>query len=287
MSELPYPRRIDSLEDLAGLERLAQRHDVPCADGPMVWRRWGRGTPVVLLHGGSGSWNHWARNVGPLVAAGREVWVPDLPGFGDSAAPPGGGGDADALAQPLEDAMQALLGDAPVDLVAFSFGTMVAGFLAERHPARVRRLVLVGAAALGIQPAEPVVLRPWTHLPPGPALEAVLRENLAVLMLAQPSSIDEFALAMHVQNMLRDRMRQRRLARTDVLHRTLAHVRCPLHAIWGEQDVLVRGVQDRLAAGLSPAPDLRSLVLVPHAGHWVQFERADAFDRALAAALAQ
>ncbi|MHA1570054.1 MAG: alpha/beta fold hydrolase, partial [Alphaproteobacteria bacterium] len=27
----------------------------------------GQGAPVVLVHGGSGSWSHWARNVGPLA----------------------------------------------------------------------------------------------------------------------------------------------------------------------------------------------------------------------------
>ena len=40
---------------------------------------------MLLLHGGSGSWTHWLRNIQPLVDAGRQVLVPDLPGFGDSA----------------------------------------------------------------------------------------------------------------------------------------------------------------------------------------------------------
>ncbi len=34
------------------------------------------------------------------------------------------------------------------------------------------------------------------------------------------------------------------------------------------------------------APDFRGLTLIPDSGHWVQFERPDAFDDALLAALA-
>ena len=101
----------------------------------------------MLLHGGAGCWNHRVRNIRPLVAAGRQVSVPDLPGCGESAQPVGCT-DADALPEPVEADLQAVLGDAACDLVGFSFGGMVAGFIAARFPRRVRRLVLVGAAGL-------------------------------------------------------------------------------------------------------------------------------------------
>src|SRR5690606_23448144 len=136
----------------------------------------------------SGSWNHWARNIAALVRAGREVWAPDLPGFGDSARPPAGG-DADAVPAPLEAALQALLGDAAIDLVGFSFGGMVGALLAAQEPPRVNRLVLVGAPALGIKPPQPVALRPWSHLEPGAELDAVQRSNLRTLMLAKAESV--------------------------------------------------------------------------------------------------
>jgi len=277
------PARIRTPADVEALAGAACIHEQAWGDGRIVWRRWGTGRPVVLLHGGSGSWNHWVRNIAALVAAGREVWIPDLPGFGDSVAI---GGDADALPAPLEDGLRTLLGDATVDLVGFSFGTMVAAFIAADHPERVRRLVLLGAPALEVHSPQPLVLRPWTHLPPGPELDAATRENLSILMLAQPDSADDLAFALHAANLARDRMKQRRLAKTDVMLRTLPRVRCPVYGIWGEQDVLYRGVQDRIAPALSVAPGFRTLTLVPEAGHWVQYERAEAFDRALAAALA-
>jgi 2-hydroxy-6-oxonona-2,4-dienedioate hydrolase len=80
------------------IERLraqATRRETPCGAGATVWHVWGEARPglppVVLFHGGSGSWTHWVRNIQPLVAAGRQVIAADLPGFGDSASPPSGG----------------------------------------------------------------------------------------------------------------------------------------------------------------------------------------------------
>jgi pimeloyl-ACP methyl ester carboxylesterase len=80
-------------------------------------------------------------------------------------------------------------------------------------------------------------------------------------------------------------MKLRRLAKTDILRRTLPQLTCPVHGIWGADDALYRGVQQRLEPALALAPGFRSLALIPGAGHWVQFERAEAFDRALAEAL--
>jgi 2-hydroxy-6-oxonona-2,4-dienedioate hydrolase len=250
----------------------------------MVWHSWGEGRPVVLLHGGSGSWTHWVRNIAALVAQRRQVWIPDLPGFGDSARPPGGG-DADAVPEPLEAALQTLLGDAAVDLVGFSFGGMVGGLLAAQRPERVRRLVLAGAPALGIGPERRYVLKPWSHLAPGEEFDRVQRANLATLMLANPDSIDNLALAIQAMNLPRDRMKMRRISRTDILKRSLAQVRCPVYGIWGAEDVLYKGVQEQLEPALREAPSFQWLRWIPQAGHWVQYEAAAAFDLTLAEAL--
>ena len=149
----------------------ASRVGTPCGDGAMVWHVWqpasdqsaNKHPPVVLLHGGSGSWTHWLRNIDALVARGRRVYAADLPGFGDSAAP-ARGTDADALTEPVEHGLQRLLGDTACDLVAFSFGGMVAGFIAAQFPARAHRLVLVGAPGLGVASRNTVTLTAWRHL---------------------------------------------------------------------------------------------------------------------------
>ena len=169
------------------LEALATVRETPCGAGVMVWHVWGKPDdhqpPVVLFHGGSGSWTHWVRNIGPLVAAGRHVIAADLPGFGDSAMPPSGG-DADALVAPLAEGLAVLLGDAPCDLVGFSFGGMTAGMLLADHPALARRLVLVGAPAMGVTPDRQFELKAWRHLPMAEEeRETVHRFNLGALML--------------------------------------------------------------------------------------------------------
>jgi 2-hydroxy-6-oxonona-2,4-dienedioate hydrolase len=272
------------------LLRTASRFETPCGDGAMVWHTWGQAArrpelaPLVLLHGGSGSWMHWLRNIPALAASGRWVLVPDLPGFGDSAAPLRGT-DADALPEPVEQGLAVLVGDAACDLVGFSFGGMVAGFLAERFPARAARVVLVGAPGLGVAPEKAIRLRAWRHLADAAERDAIHRHNLAALMLYREEAIDELALRLHIANVLRDRMKGRSLARTDALAQSLGRVQCPVWAIYGREDALYRGKLDALQAALTRAMDFRGLKLVEGAGHWLQFERAGAFDEALLAAL--
>ena len=48
---------------VAGVDAEGQRIETPCGDGSLVWRVWGSGPPLILLHGGYGSWTHWIRNV--------------------------------------------------------------------------------------------------------------------------------------------------------------------------------------------------------------------------------
>ena len=287
MNLMPTPEQPAEVQTLL---QSASCLETPCGDGAFVWHVWGQASrqpglaPVVLLHGGSGSWTHWLRNIGPLVNAGRWVLVPDLPGFGDSAAPLHGT-DADALPELVVEGLQSLIGNAACDLVGFSFGGMVAGFIAEQFAARVARLVLVGAPGLGIAPEKAIRLNAWRHLAEPDRRDAVHRRNLAALMLLHPASITELALRLHEANVLRDRMKGRSLSRTDALARALTQVKCPVHAIYGREDALYRGKMEALEPVLKRAPGFTALTLVEASGHWVQFEQADAFTAALLAAL--
>jgi 2-hydroxy-6-oxonona-2,4-dienedioate hydrolase len=263
--------------DLVELDDAAIHHKLPYNNGVMKWRCWGHGMPVVLLHGGSGSWKHWVRNILPLVDAGRQVWVPDMPGFGESASPIQGQ-DADALPEPLVWALNQLLPEQSYDLVAFSFGSMVAAEIAVRDPSKVMRLVLMGSPALGINSMRPFKLKPWDHLAEGDAREAIHRHNLAVLMFKDPALIDELSVAIHSQNLSVDRMKRRRLAYGDYLLLRLSKMQCPLFGIWGDDDVLCCGNHEGVRVALMQAPNFKSLTFVPNAGHWVQYEQANTFN---------
>lgn len=270
-----------TLDVLAGAMRLG----TPCGDGELVWHAWGPvdspREPLVLLHGGSGSWTHWVRNVEALAASGRYVLVPDLPGFGDSAMPPDGV-DADALPAPLEAGLAKLVGARPCIFVGFSFGGLTAGLLAARYPERVAALVVVGAPALGLASRRLQGLRAWRHLAEEQERRAVHRFNLGVLMLFHPESIDEQAIDIQAANVPRDRLPGRRLAFTRALAEAMQQIRCPVHALYGWEDSLYQGRQELLEKTFRAAsPSLQTFEFISDAGHWVHYERAEAFNAAL------
>ena len=266
------------------LHARAERIHTPSGPGALVWHVWGQGRPILLLHGGSGSWNHWVRNIDALLAAGRQVIAPDLPGFGDSARPDDVQ-DADGQAPLLEQGLQQLLGPTAVDVVGFSFGGLTATLWAAAHPARFSRLVLVGAPALSSVRMQPLPLKLWERYEPGPARDAIHRHHLRTLMLAHDDSVDELAVALHAANLPRDRLRRRQLMMTDRVARTLPSLACPVAGIWGEHDVLCIGRHPMVHEVMATAPLPCGVQFVPDAGHWVQYERAEAFDQALAQAL--
>jgi len=276
-SDLPAP----ALRVLA----LARRTTTPCGDGELVWHAWGReqDAPLVLLHGGSGSWTHWIRNVEALAATGRHVLVPDLPGFGDSARPPDGH-DADTVAPALARGLVDLGCAAPVDVVGFSFGGLCGALMAGAQPERVRRLVLVGAPGLGLR-SKRLPLTSWREQPTEEGRRAAHRSNLATLMIADPAKIDTLAVDLQAANVPRDRMHRRKLALTDLLLQTLPTLQCPVDAIYGQLDALYRESLEKLLPCLERAPYFGRLELVPGAGHWVQYEAPQAFHESLASLL--
>jgi len=261
----------------------ARRVTTPCGTGQLVWHVWGEPgadpalPPLVLFHGGSGSWTHWLRNLLPFAASGRRVFVPDLPGFGDSALPINGV-DVDAVPEPLEAGLALLLGDTACDLVGFSFGGMTAGLLAHRFPARVARLILVGSPGFGLQPLVPFKLKGWRHLPGDDQQRAAHQHNLQALMLHDPAAITPLACQIQAANAPRDRMPKRRLSRTDILARALPEIRSPLYLLYGEHDPFYRGQVGRYEAALQAAPNFRALREIQGSGHWAQFEQHEAFN---------
>ncbi|HMN57853.1 MAG TPA: alpha/beta fold hydrolase [Ottowia sp.] len=89
--------------------QAGQRQVTGAGNERVVWHAWGApegAPPVVVLHGGSGSWTHWVKNIVPLLDAGRWVLAADMPGFGDSD-PPATGKDAAAMAAPLAAGLRA------------------------------------------------------------------------------------------------------------------------------------------------------------------------------------
>ncbi len=264
---------------------------MPSAGGSTVLHHWVPAqpnglAPLVLFHGGSGSWTHWVRSIGPLLEAGHDVWAVDLPGFGASDVPPGVV-DADGMLPVLADMLQALFPQQTVRLVGFSFGGMTAGMLAAAYPHLVQQLVVVGAPGIGLTNKHPFRLKGWRHLPePREQLRNHVF-NLGELMLHDHSVIDRNTVALHVANVQRDQLPRRRISSTDVLVRALAQVECPVAAIYGACDALYPGTLDEVERLMAAhARHWQGMQRIAGAGHWVQYESPAAFHAALLPLLA-
>lgn len=266
---------------VAALESEAQVHRTACGTGDLVWRRWGRGRPVVLVHGGSGSWRHWFCQI-PALREVAEVWAVDLPGLGDSEMPPPPH-DPHSCARVLADGLLEVMRDRePPHLVAFSWGAHVSTLSATLLGNAIRDLTIVGSSALGLE--HPPHMRAFPKERSGMSeadRREIHRETLAILMIAEPSRIDDLAIELQAQNIARARFRSREFARSDTIKQALATVPVPVHAIWGERDVLAWPDMGAVRRAISThRPDL-DFHVVPDAGHWVMYEQPDAFNRTL------
>lgn len=248
----------------------------PCGAGDLVWHQWGRGEPLVLLHGAFGSWLHWVLPILELARRRRVIAV-DMPGYGDSAALPERVEEArlpDALAAPLAEGLDRILpADVRFDLVGFSFGGIVGGHVAARMGARVRTLMLIGTGGLGLSPGRGAgPLRPIrSGMSPAETAEAH-RYNLGRLMFGDPAKVDDLAVHIQIENARRARTRSGSLPESDVLRRALPRVTARLAGLWGQRDVFAAphlGEREALLTTLDPAAFFR---ILPGVGHWVPYE---------------
>ena len=261
---------------VAGIAAEAERFETPCGGGSLVWRRWGSGPPLVLLHGGYGSWMHWVRNVLPLSRR-FTVIAPDLPGLGESATPPEPW-TAEGLAAIVVAGLEIVVPSWDrVHLAGFSFGGVIGGTVAAQLGERLNGFTVVGSNGLGLT-RQPTDLR---RVPQGASEEeefATHRYNLNQLMIHDPAKIDELALYLQKTNHARARMRSRRFSRSGSLVEALPQIKARLDGIWGGRDATAYPHLDERAQTLRRVQPAARFAVVPEAGHWVQFEAADRFN---------
>jgi len=272
--------REDPADVVSRVASMAARALTPCGAGSMVWRMWGTGAPLVLLHGASGSWTHWIRNILPLAERFR-VLAPDMPGFGDSDLPPEPH-TAGALADLVSSGLDAVLPrDTDLDMAGFSFGGIIGGLVAARLAGRIRTLVLIGPGGLAL-PAAPA--RPLLGIGPGMAPDEIRRahrENLRILMIADPEKVDDLAVFVQIENVRRARFKSGSIPASDALLQALPGIRSRITGIWGGRDAFVgSAVEDRRRILASVQPDLDFRV-IHGAGHWVPYEASDEVNAAL------
>jgi len=240
-----------------------------------AWRRWGSGPALVFLHGGSGSWRHWVRNI-EHFSSDHTVLAPDLPGFGNSDEPDYPA-DGDVMGAALAQGLDTLL---PLEeryhLVAFSYGGSMASQLLLHQPNRQRSITLAAAAGLAeTRPPPMLSVRGKT----GCELVAAHRTNLANIMIADPARIDALALRIQHENTMAARLKVRNVKRGPGLKHTLEGFKGKVAAVWGERDTFLYpgALEERISTLLRLQPQAQ-IRLLPDTGHWLAFEAATAFN---------
>jgi pimeloyl-ACP methyl ester carboxylesterase len=205
----------------------------------------------------------------------------DLPGLGDSATPPESW-TAEGLAAIVVEGIGAIVpdGERP-HMAGFSFGGVIGGVAAAQLGDRLKGFTVVGSNGLGLERSP----TPLERVAPDATEEqefATHRYNLNQLMIHDPAKIDELALWLQKTNHARARMRSRRFSRSGALVEALPKITARLDGIWGERDATAfPHVEERKRILQGVQPGARFAV-VPGAGHWVQFEAADQFNKLIA-----
>ena len=234
--------------------------------------RGGRGDPAVVLHHSTGpiGWVPFHDELARRFA----VHAVDLPGYGRSDRPGWARVPRD-LAILLNRALEQLELE-EVTLIGAGFGGFVAAEMATMTDARLRSLVLVGAA--GIQPTEgeimdQMVLKEEFYVQNSFRDEASFRAFYGEDETGELADLWDFSREMTARVTWRPYMFDRRLSHV------LATVRTPTLLVWGEEDrVVPRSCAESYARALTNA----QLEIVPEAGHVVEYEKPETVARLIA-----
>lgn len=248
------------------------------------------GVPLLLIHGsgpGVSAFANW-RLVMPTFAKHRRVIAPDMVGFGFTDRPADKTYSLDrwvAHAIGVLDALKL----AQVDLVGNSFGGALSLALAVRHPQRVRRLVLMGAAGVHFE-LTPALDAVWGYTPSFENMRRMMdlfaydrglvNDELAELRYRasiRPGFQESFSAMFPAP---RQRSVDALCSPEDAI-RALAHETLVIH---GREDQVIPLATSLKLASLIPNAQLH---VFGKCGHWTQIEHAARFARLVGDFLAE
>ncbi len=272
------------MNDIASA-RAADRPLETAATG-VAYVRAGEGAPLVLFHGGAGSWTHWIRSIDALSAR-FAVFALDLPGYGASFAPPRDI-PADDYFAIVRETVDEITGRAPVHLSGFSFGSFIATAVAAALGERARAFSLIGASGFEPPVGRDVHLESIRGLrerlgrePTAAEVTELHRNNLAELMIWDRAKIDDLAIALQAENVANTRFDSRRLSWSGRMPEFMAQVRCPVKMIYGEHDrSAYPSVGARLSQCQTVLPGIETEVMAD-CGHWTMYEAPERTNRLL------
>jgi 2-succinyl-6-hydroxy-2,4-cyclohexadiene-1-carboxylate synthase len=241
------------------------------------------GLPVVLLHGFTGCAASMAEVAEALALQHRTLCV-DLVGHGRSDAPEEVAPYAmDACVVQLERLLDAL-GIERAHWLGYSMGGRAALQLANVHPERVARMVLVGASA-GLSDPDARTARVASDEAlatriAAEGLEAFVDAWMALPLFASQKRLGEVALAaaraQRLENSvcgLGNSLRGMGTGAQSSLQSKLSNLEVPVCLVVGDEDSKFQGIASELASQL---PNAR-IASIPESGHAAHLENPEAF----------
>jgi 2-hydroxy-6-oxonona-2,4-dienedioate hydrolase/4,5:9,10-diseco-3-hydroxy-5,9,17-trioxoandrosta-1(10),2-diene-4-oate hydrolase len=268
-------------------------HSITVAGKPIFVAETGSGPAIMMLHGGgpgASGLSNYSRNIDALAQDFRVI-VPDMPGYGRSAK---GVNQSDPFGY-LADMIRGLLdelGITTAHLIGNSYGGAAALRLALDTPHRVDKLVLMGPGGIGTTRAAPTAgLKSLLSYyggdgPSRDKLETFIRNYLVydgasvpddLIDLRYTASLDPEVVADPPLRRPSGPMALRTLWRMDLTRDSrLKRLLTPTLVLWGRDDKVNRPAGGPMLVNLMPNAEL---VMTSRTGHWMQWERADLFNR--------
>lgn len=243
----------------------------------------GRGAAVVLVHGLAASMYSWRQTIDPLVQAGYRVVAYDNRGFGFSDKPATGYSNA-AYVHLLFGLLDSL-GVSDAVLVGHSMGGAIVADAALARPDRVRGLVLVDAAGLGVRypfmlrvARWPIIGPLFDHLRGRGATGGILRAIYGDPSRVTDQDVDQYYAPIALPEFGRSLRGVLREFSFEDLQGRLGTLMTPTLVMWGTRDRLIpQTIGVAMAAGLPHS----ALARFQAAGHALPEERPEEFNRVL------
>jgi len=268
---------------LSAIEKNCNKVFIKSKDSKVCWRSWGKGKPLILLHGGYGSWAHWIKQAIPF-SKNYNVLIPDMPGFGESEDLTLPHTPEKISANIAETLLKLISPEETPIICGFSFGGLIAGHLSYNLFERglnPEKLILVGPGGLGAKRGEMRNMIARHSKMSEEEIYQAHKTNLEILMMHDATKVDDWSIHIQKQNTDAHRIKSRPISSTDTLARILEKQDVPLFLLWGEKDASV-GVylEDRM----SILRDINSKVrfhVEYNLGHWIMYENDVIFNKIL------
>ena len=232
----------------------ARDHSMKIDDVHIHYKVWGKGEPVLLLHGAMEYWKEWERQI-PALAKEFKVIAVDTRGHGQSTFT-----DRELSYELFADDMLQLLSKLGIDsinVVGFGDGGIIGMSMAMKQPDRVHKLITIGSnISADTNAVYPFVLdkvKSWKYDKMAFYLQVKFKDNPNPLLLP--------AFAKRMQQLL--------LTQPHYTADDLNKIKCPTMVMAGDHDFIkiehTRYIYDNLPNGF--------LSIIPAGTHYCNKEK--------------